>query len=360
MRQATAGAATPVETAEPVEAAGRVEAGASGTLTEQRRSGGRRRSARSGVGHRRGVGVRGGVGRVGVHVAEQQELRLLPLLHLLDVPGDSGDQIDVQFDRSPDDPGNSTGYGGAVTDLAPSVLSVTIAKLIPASGNKPAHWQSYVNRNQNASAGPKPLAKAIQANTEGGANGVLEQLATPGKYRYTYKVDLAAVTTPLAVSYEPALTHRVGLEIRMSGAAEELAPDNPVLDFVPDGGVLELGCHKGDMTAQILEYFPRVTAVEAADGLAADEWKDRKRDGCRPCESSSSPRWAHDISHVLTMRRAGRVFRRVRAGRRDSVNSRAHPPCAPAGVVSWAATRFSQRRPMSPRVAMASTRSCSR
>ncbi|MFN7964435.1 MAG: prepilin-type N-terminal cleavage/methylation domain-containing protein [Acidobacteriota bacterium] len=37
-------------------------------------------------------------------------------IKLLDVPGDSGDQIDVQFDRSPDDPGNSTGYGGAVTD----------------------------------------------------------------------------------------------------------------------------------------------------------------------------------------------------------------------------------------------------
>jgi len=65
---------------------------------------------------------------------------------------------------------------------------------------------------------------------------VLEALSTPGKYRYTYKVDLAAVTTPLAVSYEPSLTHRVGLEIRMSGAAEELAPDNPVKDFVPDGG----------------------------------------------------------------------------------------------------------------------------
>lgn len=39
--------------------------------------------------------------------------------------------------------------------------------------------------------------------------------------------------------------------------------------FVREGGVLELGCHKGDMTAQILEYFPHVTAVEAADGLAA-------------------------------------------------------------------------------------------
>jgi OmcA/MtrC family decaheme c-type cytochrome len=128
-----------------------------------------------------------------------------------------------------------TPYGGAVTDLAPSVLSVTVAKLIPAGGNKPSRWQSYVNRSQNASAGPKPLAKAIQATTEGGSTGVLEQLATPGTYRYTFKTDLAAVTTPLAVPYQPSLTHRVGFEIRMAGAAEPLAPDNPVKDFVPDG-----------------------------------------------------------------------------------------------------------------------------
>ncbi len=37
-------------------------------------------------------------------------------MKLLDVPGDAGDQIDVLFDRSPDDPANSTGYGGAVTE----------------------------------------------------------------------------------------------------------------------------------------------------------------------------------------------------------------------------------------------------
>lgn len=128
-----------------------------------------------------------------------------------------------------------TPYGGAVTDLAPSILNVAIAKLMPASGNQPAQWQSYLNRNQNATAGPKPIAKAIQATTEGGANGVLVALATPGKYRYTFKADLAAVTTPLAVSYEPSLTHRVGFEIRMANDEEALAPDNPVMDFVPDG-----------------------------------------------------------------------------------------------------------------------------
>ena len=129
-----------------------------------------------------------------------------------------------------------TPYGGAVTDLAPNVLSVMVAKLVPAAGNQPARWQSYVNRSQTAAAGPKPLAQAIQANTEGGSNGVLEQLSTPGTYRYTYKVDLANVTTPLAVAYEPSLTHRVGFEIRMANDEEVLAPDNPVKDFVPDGG----------------------------------------------------------------------------------------------------------------------------
>src|SRR5215831_12887239 len=37
--------------------------------------------------------------------------------------------------------------------------------------------------------------------------------------------------------------------------------------FARDGSVLELGCYKGDMTAQILEYFPAVTAIEAASDL---------------------------------------------------------------------------------------------
>jgi 2-polyprenyl-3-methyl-5-hydroxy-6-metoxy-1,4-benzoquinol methylase len=44
---------------------------------------------------------------------------------------------------------------------------------------------------------------------------------------------------------------------------ETLAPH-----FRRDGSVLELGCYKGDMTAQILDYFPTLTAVEAASELA--------------------------------------------------------------------------------------------
>lgn len=38
--------------------------------------------------------------------------------------------------------------------------------------------------------------------------------------------------------------------------------------FNPTGATLELGCYKGDMTAQILEHFNTVTVVEAASELA--------------------------------------------------------------------------------------------
>ncbi len=129
-----------------------------------------------------------------------------------------------------------TSHGGAATGLAPGALLVTVAKLVPSTGSRvPQVWQSYVNRTQTATAGPKPLPSATQANSETGTAGTLVDLGA-GKYRYTYKVNLATVTTPIPVAFEPNLTHRVGLEVRLSGDAEELAPDNPVKDLVPSGG----------------------------------------------------------------------------------------------------------------------------
>lgn len=38
--------------------------------------------------------------------------------------------------------------------------------------------------------------------------------------------------------------------------------------FQRGGRVLELGCYKGDMTAQILEHFPSLTAIEGSSELA--------------------------------------------------------------------------------------------
>lgn len=130
-----------------------------------------------------------------------------------------------------------TAHGGPVLGLAPAVTRFMVSKLVVEPGNRvPSRWQSYVNRSVTPVAGsPAVLASSIQANTETAAVARWAELGS-GKYRYTYAVDLDAVTAPIAVAYEPALTHRVGLEIRMSGAAEELAPDNPVKDFVPNGG----------------------------------------------------------------------------------------------------------------------------
>ncbi|MCM2311813.1 MAG: OmcA/MtrC family decaheme c-type cytochrome [Steroidobacteraceae bacterium] len=130
-----------------------------------------------------------------------------------------------------------TAHGGPALGLAPAVTRFMVSKLVAEPGNRvPSRWQSYVNRSVAPVAGsPAVLASAIQANTETAAAARWTELGS-GKYRYTYAVDLDAVTAPIAVAYEPALTHRVGLEIRMSGAAEELAPDNPVKDFVPNGG----------------------------------------------------------------------------------------------------------------------------
>lgn len=130
-----------------------------------------------------------------------------------------------------------TEHGGPVLGLAPAVTRFTVSKLGADPANRlSSQWQSYVNRSVTPSAGsPAALPSAIQANTETAAATRWVELGD-GRYRYTYAVDLDNVTTPIAVPYEPNLTHRVGLEIRMSGAAEELAPDNPVSDFVPSGG----------------------------------------------------------------------------------------------------------------------------
>jgi OmcA/MtrC family decaheme c-type cytochrome len=142
-----------------------------------------------------------------------------------------------------------TAQGGPVLGLAPTTLRLGIAKLEPAAAGVPSGWQSYVNRRAtpgNTSAGFVPaLPNAIQANTESGVAGdcavataACWQELGNGAYRYRSAVDLSTVTSPIAVPYDPSLTHRVSFAIDLSGAARELAPDNPFLDFVPAGGTV--------------------------------------------------------------------------------------------------------------------------
>ncbi len=133
--------------------------------------------------------------------------------------------------------------GDPALGLAEGVVNFTFAKLVPAdpaANGGIAYWQSYVNRVEEAGPerfNPNPpdfLDQAVQATTD--TQGTLEELGD-GNYRYTFATDVTAVTDPIEVTWEPSLTHRVGLEIRLGGPGEvPLAPDNPVYDFVPDGG----------------------------------------------------------------------------------------------------------------------------
>ena len=71
----------------------------------------------------------------------------------------------------------TTPSGGPAVGIAASSLLFTVAKLVPSADGLPARWQSYVNRVQNASAaGPAVLPSAVQANSERGGEGTLEEL----------------------------------------------------------------------------------------------------------------------------------------------------------------------------------------
>ncbi len=130
-----------------------------------------------------------------------------------------------------------TDKGGALLGLAATTLRLGVAKLVPAADGFPSRWQSYINRSGTPSITTPALASAVQANTESGVAAGWQELGA-GKYRYTSAVDLSAVTTPIAVAYEPSLTHRFSVAIDLAGSARTLAPDNPFLDFVPNGGAV--------------------------------------------------------------------------------------------------------------------------
>lgn len=130
----------------------------------------------------------------------------------------------------------ATRSGDALLGLDPGVISFTLAKLASPGNGLAPQWQSYINRIQtSAPTGPQVLPQAVQATTESGAAGVLAELGD-GAYRYTFATDPANVTSPLAVSYEPAAVHRVGFELRLRAPGNQIFPDNPVFDFIPATG----------------------------------------------------------------------------------------------------------------------------
>ncbi|HED17981.1 MAG TPA: OmcA/MtrC family decaheme c-type cytochrome, partial [Gammaproteobacteria bacterium] len=122
------------------------------------------------------------------------------------------------------------GNGNAVKNLPAGSAGFYIAKLIPGTDGNASSWQSYINVVDQPVSGSPGTGTTIKAAVENGAVGTLVD-NKDGSYRYTFSFDINSVTAPIAVSYQPALTHRFTLEVR--GFAPVI---NPIYDFRPSDG----------------------------------------------------------------------------------------------------------------------------
>lgn len=134
--------------------------------------------------------------------------------------------------------------GNPAIAIDSSVIDFTFAKLVP--GGDPtvngglAYWQSYLNavETDNPATGDHVLAQAVESRSDACTDADFVELGG-GQYQCTFTTDVTNVTSPIAIPWDAAamaLTHRIGMEIRLGGPGEvPLAPDNPVYDFVPDG-----------------------------------------------------------------------------------------------------------------------------
>ncbi len=128
---------------------------------------------------------------------------------------------------------NEDGIG--VTGLTISGTRFTIAKLMTTY---PTQWQNYINTTQTATAGPGVGTTAVQATREDSGTLVDND---DGTYTYTFATDITNITcpdpcedalgNPLDVSYDPTLTHRLGIQTR-----GELPESNAVYTFRPSDG----------------------------------------------------------------------------------------------------------------------------
>lgn len=118
------------------------------------------------------------------------------------------------------------GNGNPIKNLPAGSISFKLAKLVPGTDGNASAWQSYINEMEQPGAGPGTEAKT-QAATENGSLGTLVD-NQDGTYRYTFSFDIATVTTPISVSYQPTLTHRVTFEIRGFAPVR-----NPFFDIRP-------------------------------------------------------------------------------------------------------------------------------
>ena len=141
--------------------------------------------------------------------------------------------------------------GAVKSDLTLADMSLAIARLIPASGGNPAAWTNYVSLKATAAAGvgpggsTSPPASAQQASNDPKTSEAQLVYNSAGYYTYTFTAD---ITDPAwaktingveysthGVSFVPAATHRVAIQLSYTNAAGEAVRVNPYFDFTFGG-----------------------------------------------------------------------------------------------------------------------------
>lgn len=127
---------------------------------------------------------------------------------------------------------NGVGYVG----MPASALEVVLGKLVPGSNGDADHWQSYINKTATPSGVGPGSQPTVEATTDSGGSLVDHG---DGRYTYIFGFDITHVQKPIAVSYDPSLTHRVAIGVRPpSGGDLPAATDinNAVYTWQPSTG----------------------------------------------------------------------------------------------------------------------------
>jgi OmcA/MtrC family decaheme c-type cytochrome len=126
-------------------------------------------------------------------------------------------------------------------DIASGALRFGIAKLVPGSNGDADRWQSYINTVERANPDVGPdgsavLASAMQATVETRTSAGTLTRNDDGSYTYRFKTDITDPAQTMGVGYQPALTHRVAMQVELEGRHGRTIVSNPYFDFVPAGG----------------------------------------------------------------------------------------------------------------------------
>ena len=125
----------------------------------------------------------------------------------------------------------------ATFTLLKNSLRFTLVKLVPGIGGAPDNWQSYINNTSGA--GDSLVYRATAERLGPVATTVAGNTPTlishgDGSYTYTFATDVTHVTTPLVVSYDASLTHRLAMQLGGNG----FPTANFTHDFIPSGGIV--------------------------------------------------------------------------------------------------------------------------